>query len=616
MTAVATTPRGDPALSEILRGCYESIVEEVDQLIERGAVGMVIREGRDYCAVVADADGQVLAVGQKDLPAFVGTIAFSIRGVIEWIGAEAMRPGDVYIMNCPWVGGTHYNDVRLVAPVFSGDTLIGYVGAAGHVTDIGGVNPGSFNISAPNAYAEGLRIVPCLFYREGELNADVWKLILANVRHGDTTEGDLRALLAAVQRAERRLIEVSDTHGEQALLQWMGEYQDYGRERTREMIAALPNGRYRFTDHIDADPTTGKPLRLVLSLEVTDERLVFDFEGTDPQAQGATNSSLPSTAAVVYVAVASMFPELPFNQGMIDCLELVAPEGSVVNCTFPAPVSGMAATTFDITTACVMGAFAQVAPERAMAASYNLQAFITSGHDDRHDREFVTYSWGPGGWGAHADGDGRVAVALYCTTSVVIPIEAEERRVPFVIEEYAIRPDSGGAGRWRGGNCLARVFRFDYHGRVTSLAGRGKFPIWGLFEGLPGAPQYALLERDGEARDIGLLADNVPVRPGDRLIFVNGGGGGFGPPTEREPERVLEDVLDGWVTPETAGSIYGVVLNEVPDTSVSTTFEIDWEATSTTRSKSVMDRSLDRGSWEGARAAGAAPGRSPARRRA
>lgn len=587
MTAEAAPPQVDPALAEILLGSYQAIVEEADQLIERAAVGMVIREGRDYSAVVCDPAGKVLAIGRRDLPAFVGTIPFSVRGVIDAIGPEQMRDGDVYIVNCPWIGGTHYNDVRLIAPVFHGGTIIGYVGAAGHLADVGGVNPGSFNISAPNAYAEGLRIVPVLLHRDGEVNRDVWNLILGNVRHGDVTEGDLRALLAAAHRARERFAELAAAHGADTLLRWMAEYQDYGEQRLRELLARLPAGRYDFTDWIDADVVTGEPLKLQLAVEVRPDRLVFDFTGTDPQAHGATNASYPSTAAVVYVAIGSMYPELPFNDGMLRGLEVIAPEGTVVNCSFPTALTGMAATTFDITTACVFGAFAQIDPTRAMAASYNLQAFITSGWDERFGREFVTYSWGPGGWGAHAEGDGRVAVALYCTTTTNIPVEAEERRVPFVVEEYAILPDSGGAGRFRGGNCLSRTFRFDCDGRFTSLAGRGRFPIWGLFGGEPGSPQYAVLEHDDARRDVGLLADNVAVVPGDRLYYVNGGGGGYGPPVEREPERVLDDVLDGWVTPEAAERRYRVALRELPETDAAVTWEIDWERTRALRAEAV-----------------------------
>lgn len=569
----------EPALSEVILGACRALVDEADDLLERASMGMVIRESRDYCSVVCDPHGQVIATGSRDLPAFVGSIQFSVKGVIDWIGVENFLPGDVYIVNCPWVGGTHFNDVRLIAPVYANEVLIGYVGAAGHVADIGGMNPGSFAIKAPNSYAEGLRIVPVVFYRNGRLNADVWKLIMANIRLQATTEGDLRAMLAAIHRASDRLTELAERHGADVLEQWMDEYQAYGAQTLRMQLAKLPKGEYEWTDWIDADPVTGEPLRIHLSLKVTDEKMIFDFDGSSPQAQGAANATIASTAAIVYVATTYVFPELTFNYGMMQGLEVIVPPGTVVNATYPTPVSAMATTTFDIVAACVFGALSKVVPSRAMAASYNLQSLIVAGYDERWHAEYVTYSWGPGGWGASEHTDGRVGMALYTTTTTSIPCEDEERRVPFVIEEWSIVPDSGGAGRRRGGNCLRRVFRFEQDAVLTSLAGRGKFPIWGLFEGQPGEAQSAVLATADGTREVGLLADNIRVGAGDRLIYKNGGGGGYGDPSQREPELVLEDVLDGWVTPDKARDSYRVALKEVRETSLTTTYEIDWEQT-------------------------------------
>ena len=465
------------------------------------------------------------------------------------------------------------------APVFHGTDLIGYVGAAGHVTDIGGMNPGSFAARPPSAYAEGLRIVPVLFYRDGQLNDNVLKLILANIRVAHLTKGDLLAMVAAVQRATERLDELAQTHGSELLAEWMHEYQNYGEMLLRQQISQLPAGQYEWTDWIDEDPVTGEPKEVRLSITVSAQKLVFDFSGSAAQSVGAANAVYATTAALVYTVTASIFPEVPLNHGMMRNIEIIAPEATVVNAQYPSPVSAMATTVFDIVAACIFGALSKAVPDRVLAASYNLQSFITSGYDERSETEFVTYSWGPGGWGAGKDTDGRVGMALYTTTTTNIPCEAEERRIPFVIERYEIVPDSGGAGRRRGGNCLRRVFRFNYNGQLSSFAGRGKFPIWGLFGGEAGRAQEALLEDADGLRDIGLLAEGVPIRPQTRLIYTNGGGGGYGPAWEREPERVLDDVLDGWITPTKACETYCVALREIKETSLSTTYEIDWAAT-------------------------------------
>ncbi len=580
----ATELRTDPVVAQVLLGACESLVEEADDILERASMGMVIRESRDYCSVVADPSGNVIATGSRDLPAFVGTIQFTIQGVIEWIGEENLREGEVYIVNCPWVGGTHFNDIRLIAPVYVAGELIGFVGACGHIGDVGGMNPGSIAVQAPNAYAEGLRIVPVVFSRDGVINDDIWQLIRANIRVQDVAEGDLRAMLAAVERATERFAELADRYGADVLTTWMSEYQEFGRTRIRDTVAALEDGEYSITDWIDADPITGDPLTIKLTLKVSGDQLIFDFDGTSPQAKGAANAALASTSAIVYVATKYVFPELPVNYGMMSGITIDAPLGTVVNAEYPTAVSAMASTTFDIVAACVFGAFSQVVPERAMAASYNLQSLIIGGHDERWDRDYVSYSWGPGGWGATKDLDGRVGMALYTTTTTNIPCEDEERKVPFVIEEWSFVVDSCGAGRRRGGNCLRRKFRFAADATCTSLAGRGKFPIWGLFGGQPGEAQTASLDRGDGPESVGLLVDNVIVGPGDRLIYKNGGGGGYGPPAEREPELVLEDVLDGWISPEAARDTYRVVLDEIADTSLTTTYELDEAGTERLRS--------------------------------
>lgn len=571
--------RLEAGLSEVLGGAFRALVEEAGDLLERASTGMVIRESRDYCAVVCDANGDVIATGTKDLPAFVGNIQFTVQGVREQIGVENFRPGDAYIVNDPWSGGTHFNDIRLVAPIFLDGEIIGYGAAAGHVTDIGGPNPGSFNISASSCHAEGLRIVPVLFVRDGVVNEDVLRLILANIRVPDLTAGDLRALQSAVQRIASRVQELATRYGADLLLEWMAEFQAWGEERALEVARSIQQGTFSFTDWIDEDPVTGEPKRIQLSVTISNEGFLFDFEGTDVQSLGAANAVLSTTIAIVWVVTCYVFPEIPPHHGAWRKMQVRAPDGTIVNAGYPAGVSAMASTAFDIVAACVFGCLAQVVPDRVIAASYNLQSFVTGGIDPETGKEFVTYSWGPGGWGAGRDTDGRVAMALYTTTTMNIPCEAEERRVPFLVEEYAIVADSGGAGRRRGGNCLRRVFRFGYDGYLTSLGGRAKFPIWGLFGGEAGSAQYAILESGGQQRHLGMLADNIEIKSGDRLIYVNGGGGGYGPATEREPELVLEDVRDGWVSAAAASDTYGVVLREIPDTSLTIDYEVDERGT-------------------------------------
>jgi len=578
-----TTPAVDAALAEILLGACQALVDEADDVLERGSMSMVIRESRDYCSVVCDRQGNVLATGRLDLPAFVGTIQLSVQAVIEQIGVDAFRPGDVYLINDPWAGGTHYNDVRLIAPVFRDGDIVGYVGSCGHLIDVGGVNPGSFAMTPASAYAEGVRIPAVLLVRDGEVQRDVWTLLMANFRFNTLAAGDLRAMIAAVQRAEERLLELHDRYGAERFAAWAEAYQDYGEEQVRACFDALPAGRYRWEDWIDADPITGEPLPIHVEIEIGGPTVVVDFAGTAPKAGGAANATLSATKALVWTTIATLFPEIPFNHGLMRAVEVRAPKGSIVNAEFPTPVTLMATTTADMTAGCIFGALSEVVPDRVIAASYNLQSFIARGHDKRTGQDFVTYSWGPGGWGASRDADGRVGMALYTTTTTNIPIEAEERRVPFLVEEYTMVADSGGPGRRRGGTCLRRTYRFGFDGELGTAAGRTRFPIWGLFGGRPGSPQSAVLEHEGERRDIGAIADNVVLREGDRLFYTNGGGGGYGDPWTREPELVLEDVLDGWVTPQRAREDYGVVLREVPETSLSTTWEIDAEATAALR---------------------------------
>jgi len=550
----------DPTTLAVLANGFRSVVNEMNLTLFRSAYSPVITEGRDIGGAIFNARGRLVSQGDWDLAVFVAMLEFSVAAILE---RYEVSPGHVFIANDPFVGGTHFNDVAVLRPVFADGRLAAFVAVCGHWPDVGGQEPGSFVADAREHFQEGLRIPPVELYVGGRPNTAVFDLIAANMRVSEERLGDLRAQVAATEVAERRLVELADRHGWATVTEAMDAVIAHSERLMRAEIAAVPDGVYEGEDWLDMESLERPwPKRVHLRLTVAGEAMTFDFSGSDPESLSASNSTYSSTASAVYVVAKSLFPEVPMSHGCFAPLTVVAPPGTVVNARPPRAVSSMAATVYEKVIGATLAAVATALPERAVGCPYNLINLTIGG---RHrDQDYVAYLFSEGGFGARRTKDGPAAlVSLYGGGAKITPVEVMERRYPIAFDEWALWPDSGGPGRFRGGVGSRKTFRLlDGEARLSCLGDRERFPPFGVHGGGAGA-RHGLVVRCGaeDERNLSLKVSGYPLPAGEPVTILAGGGGGYGDPLERSPDLVAADVRRGYVTVAGAERDYGVVLS-------------------------------------------------------
>jgi N-methylhydantoinase B len=575
-----TTERSiDPITFEVLRNAFMGIVDEMGLMLEKVAHSLVVSEGRDFSTAICDEDGRLIAEGKEDLPAHVGTLPHTVKAVIDWIGKEKLKDGDIIIMNDAFLGGTHCQDVRTIMPVYRGGKLVAFTQNSAHWSDLGGPVPGSFHPEAVESYGEALYIPPIHLVREGELDDEVLRFILRNTRVSDLNQGDCFAQIAACRTGEQRLQALMDRHGDDVIEAQMAELRRYSEALLREEFAKIPDGTYSFEDAIDFDPMGDRvtPIKIALDLTIEGDHATYDLSRSDPQARGAVNATRSMSQSALVVATKAIFPHVPASEGMYDAIDIVNPEGLVTNARFPASISGAFATSYEVICACVFGAYLQMRPERSMVCGGNMTNMVVGGRDGRPglERDFVMYLWKEGGYGARpGKKDNHSAISLYASGTRNEPVEVQERVYPVLTHRYEFIPDSAGAGRHRGGIGVTRDFELTHGDAILSVLGsRAVEPVWG-YEGGEAALGSGLVHGDEE---LGVMRSGVPARQGTLIRFWEGGGGGWGDPRTRPAEWVLEDVIDGYVTIEAARERYGVVVREVDP--IAAIYEIDEDET-------------------------------------
>ena len=578
----------DKVMFEVLRHSFMSVVDEMSLMIEKVAHSLVVSAGRDFSTAICLPEGALVAEGNIDQPSHVGTLPATVRGTVEWLGLENLRQGDVIIMNDPFIGGSHCQDVRTVKPVFWNDELICFVVNSAHWSDAGGPVPGSFNARVRDSYGEALHISPVHLVRQGEMDKGVLNFILRNIRVPELTRGDIMGQLAAVDLGEQRLHELLERHGRDLIVNQMHDLIVHSEALVRAELAKLPDGVFEFTDYVDFDPLgdPDKPVPVALKLTIDGDRAIFDFSKSGAQAAGAINSPRSMTLSACAVSVKAIFPHIPQNGGILNAIELIIPEDSVLNAKFPAPVNGTFATTYEKVVGSVFGCFMQVVPERCMVGSGNITNFVIGGHDPRagFDKDFVLYVWREAGYGARpGKKDNHTAMSLYSSGTRNEPVELMERMFPVRSLRYSFLPDSGGAGKHRGGLGVARDIILTHGGgKLTALGDRAKVPAWGFGGGHSGGATALRLDPGtGEEQDIGVMATDVQVVGNQEIEFWAGGGGGWGDPAERPVEWVLDDVIDEFVSIEAARDVYRVVVR--PDETVPYGYSVDENATAALR---------------------------------
>ena len=557
----------DPATFEIVKNSLYKIAEEMRVVLAKTAYSPLLKSAGDYSCGIFDARGAMVAQG-PDLPIHLGSMPDAVRAIVAAFAAD-VHEGDVFIHNDPYFGGSHLPDINVVRPAFHEGQLLGYACLRAHWPDVGSATPGSYG-AVTEIFGEGIRLPPVRLISRGVLGADLEKVILANVRTPEERKGDLGARLAATLRATERLQALARRYDSSAVIDYMAQVMDYSERLMRAALVDLPDGEGVFEDFCDgdgiADDELGKdaPFRIRLSVKKSGDRLIVDFAGTDPQVKGPMNAPLSVTASGVYCGLKTAIDPnnlIPPNSGCWRAVEISAPAGSVVNATFPAPVvyanHEMSHRVADM----VMGALASFLPEQVMACSQGTSAILTlGGVDPRTGRHYVSYETVKGGFGARPNKDGINCIASGISNTMNTPVEVMEMSFPVRIERYEINPDSGGAGRYRGGCGAVRVWRLLEGADATGALcmERMTSPPFGLLGGKAGAAAaVTLTTADGATRPLpGKGAFSAPA--GSVIEMITTGSGGFGSPSARDPMAIGRDLLDGYVSAASAQRDYGI----------------------------------------------------------
>jgi N-methylhydantoinase B len=562
-----TVTPADPATFEIVKNSLYKIAEEMRVVLAKTAYSPILKSAGDYSCGVFDARGAMVAQG-PDLPIHLGSMPDAVRAVVAAFVAD-VHEGDVFVHNDPYFGGSHLPDVNVVRPAFHENRLLGFACLRAHWPDVGSATPGSYG-AVTDIYGEGLRMPPLRLVSRGVLNTDLEKVILANVRTPDERKGDLGAQLAATLRATERLTALARRYGGEQLIGYMAQVMNYSERLMRAALDDLPDGEGAFEDFCDGDGIADDDLgndarfRIRLAVRKQADRLIVDFAGTDPQVKGPMNAPLSVTASGVYCGLKTAIdPDnlIPPNSGCWRSIEIRAPKGSVVNAEFPAPVVYANHEISHRVADMVMGALVGFMPDQVMACSQGTSAILTlGGVDPRTGRRYVSYETVKGGFGARPNKDGINVIASGISNTMNTPVEIMEMAFPVRIERYEVAPDSGGAGRYRGGCGARRVWRLLEGADATGALcmERMTSPPFGLLGGRAGAAAVVTLTTpDGATRH--LPSKGAFAAPAGSIIDMRTpGSGGFGPVAEREPAAIGRDLVDGYVSAAAAERDYGI----------------------------------------------------------
>ncbi len=551
----------DPITLELMRNRWTGIAEEMCAALIRTSYSTNIKDRRDCSAAIVQPSGEILAQAESGVPLHLGVMPGVVRSILEEYPVSTMRPGDVYITNLPYPEGPgHLPDVSLVSAIFHEGRAVALAASTAHHVDMGGFAPGSMPFGVTEIYQEGLQIPPLPIFRAGELNEDVFKLINQNVRTQYEVRGDLMAQYACAQIGQQRVSELMSRESLDEVIFYLDEIQDYAERRMRAGLKTLPDGEYTFEDFLDDDGVTDTPVKIAVTLTITGDELRADFSGCSDQVLGPLNARLPAAASCIsYVCKAVIDPDLPACAGAYRPLDIFAPEGSILQATYPAAVGNANILTDQRVVDVLMGALYQAAPDRVCAACSGEMNLVNIGGMDPVTREYYNYvETYAGGQGAMSDLDGDDGVHTHLTNTRNAPVEIMERTYPLQVERYGLLPDTEGPGRQRGGCGMMRELKCLGDRTIITLGSdRRKFTPWGLEGGgnATGAHCYVVAS-DGHEKEIPTKTHTELYR-NDVLRIETPGGGGWGDPAERGRKRVEKDIRDGLVSPERANDHYG-----------------------------------------------------------
>jgi N-methylhydantoinase B len=545
-----------------LKGRLEQIADEMDATLFRSAFNPIIAEAHDASHGLYDArTGETLIQGKSGLPIFVGAMAFAVKAVIGKIeaGGGAVSDGDVYLFNDPYDGGTHLSDFKLVRPFFRAGKVFCYLASVGHWHDVGGNVPGNYNPVATECYQEGMLIPPVKLFEAGRLKQDIVDIVMANSRQPRSLYGDLNGQINALDLGVQRLTALLDEAGDAMVTEALAELKARAARLMRANIAELPDGTYSAEDWLDNDGIVDEPLKIALDIVKRGETMKLDFSRTASACAGPVNIARSTAIASCYVALKHVFQDVPANAGCLEPIEFVIPENSLLSATRPKPVGGYTETILRVIDV-VFQALAAAAPQKVNGCAYGtINALSLAGYR-KNGQRWVMFSFFGGGHGGHPEGDGLNHGNAPISTATIPPVEILEAAYPVMFTQWALRPDSGGPGRNRGGlGAVYEVTPLEGDADAFLFAERGRFPPRGVCGGGDAALNgFAYEQSDGwHAAPMASKMVGIRLQRGQRLRIESPGGGGYGPVAERDPAKIAEDVRLGYVTPEGAARDYG-----------------------------------------------------------
>ncbi|MEQ8708323.1 MAG: hydantoinase B/oxoprolinase family protein [Rhodospirillales bacterium] len=558
-------PDIDPVTLAVLKGRLEQIADEMDATLFRSAFNPIIAEAHDASHGLYHRDtGATLVQGKSGLPIFVGVMAFAVRAVINKAAKDGdMEDGDVYIFNDPYEGGTHLSDFKLVRPFYRNGELFCYLASVGHWHDVGGNVPGNYNPSATESFQEGMHIPPVKLFRKGVLNQDIVDILQTNSRLPGSLYGDLNGQVNALDLGSNRLSQLLDEYGAKLVEDCVEELTVRAEKLMRSNIESIPDGQYSYEDFLDNDGIVDEPLKIALDVTIRGDEMTLDFSRTSPACAGPVNISESTTVASCYVALKHVFTDVPANAGVLGPIKFIIPDGSLLKVKAPKPVGGYTETILRVIDV-MFSVMAQAAPERTNAHAYGtINALSLAGH--RQDgRRWVMFSFFGGGHGGNPKGDGLNHGNAPISTATIPPVEILEAAYPVMFTKWALRQDSGGAGKHRGGlGAQYELELLEKNADVFLFGERGKYCPKGVFEGGEALPTVFTYEQDDGKHHPAMVSKmvNMKLKQGQKILLETPGGGGYGRIEERKLSSIQRDLDLGYISPDAAEKTYRVAID-------------------------------------------------------
>lgn len=558
----------DPVTLAVLAGRMEQIADEMDATLFRSAFNPIIAEAHDASHGLYHAQtGDTLVQGKNGLPIFVGVMAFAVKAVIDKAERDGdLADGDIYIFNDAHIGGTHLSDMRLVRPYFHNGKLFCYLASVGHWHDVGGAVPGNYNPEATDVFQEAFVLPPVKLATAGRVNQDIIDIVTRNTRLPQSAIGDLNGQLGALDLGVKRMDELLAEYGAQTVTAALTALSERADALMRAELTGLPDGRWEAVDYLDNDGIDPEPLAIKVALEIFGDRMVLDFEGTAPCCAGPVNIALPTSVATAYVAIKHVFPSLPANSGVMRPIKVRIPDDSLLSAEFPAPTGGYTETILRMIDV-IFCAVAQAAPGRVPANAYGTINALSIAGKRSDGKPWVMFSFYGGGHGGSLESDGLNHGNAPISTATIPPMEILEAAYPVMFRQWALRPNSAGAGAHRGGyGAVYEIEVLEENGADVFLFGeRGKFGPKGVAGGLEGTVNRFSYEEDGTWHQPAMVSKKRGIRleKGERVLLETPGGGGYGDPANREPALIARDVARGLLGAAEADKTYGTAWQEV-----------------------------------------------------